>query len=346
MTTTAAVREHDSSALARVDLFLVAAVATVLITRAYLAATGYPQIGSGPLHIAHVLWGGLLMASALVAVEIAAGSRVRVLAAVAGGIGFGLFVDEIGKFVTSDVNYFFQPAIALIYTVFVLFYLVAREAIARVGLPDHRRIAIASTAVTDLALGHLDDVRRRAALGVLGGVRDPGLTGTAAALRAALDAEDLPQLGVGSRIVRARNTVTRRAETVLGHRVVRRIVLALFVIQAVLTVVSVIVALLGVNDSEIDDVSDLVVTVSSMVSGALAAAGLWFLVRGPYLRALRLLRASVVVTLLVTQVFLFAQEQWGALTGFVVAVVMFECVRVAIRIEEDAASQDREQQGL
>ena len=34
---------------------------SVIITRLYLAMTGYPKIGSGDLHIAHVLWGGLIL---------------------------------------------------------------------------------------------------------------------------------------------------------------------------------------------------------------------------------------------------------------------------------------------
>ncbi|MGH7908854.1 MAG: hypothetical protein ACRENW_03265, partial [Thermodesulfobacteriota bacterium] len=41
--------------------FLVAAVAAVLVIRLFLKMTGYPQIGGSSLHIAHMLWGGLLM---------------------------------------------------------------------------------------------------------------------------------------------------------------------------------------------------------------------------------------------------------------------------------------------
>ncbi len=42
--------------------FVVSAVSAILVTRAYLALTGYPQVGGdGGLHIAHVLPGGPLM---------------------------------------------------------------------------------------------------------------------------------------------------------------------------------------------------------------------------------------------------------------------------------------------
>jgi hypothetical protein len=42
---------------------VVSFAATVVITRFYLELTGYPQIGSGELHIAHLLWGGWLCSS-------------------------------------------------------------------------------------------------------------------------------------------------------------------------------------------------------------------------------------------------------------------------------------------
>src|SRR6266498_3175903 len=39
-------------------LSLISFAISVIFTRAFLQMTGYPKIGNGTLHIAHVLWGG------------------------------------------------------------------------------------------------------------------------------------------------------------------------------------------------------------------------------------------------------------------------------------------------
>nr|WP_206024385.1 hypothetical protein [Rhodococcus sp. 14C212] len=321
--------------MTRVEVFLVAAVATVLVTRGYLAATGYPQIGGGTLHIAHVLWGGLLMAVALVGTLIRHGSRVRMRAALLGGIGFGLFLDEVGKFLTTDVDYFFRPAVAVMYVVLVAFYLGARVALLRRGPTDRQRLAVGLEALTDLVLGQLDDLARRRALDMLAGVRDPAQRELAGAVRAGLAAPVAAPAGFDGRIAAARDRLERRVTAVAATAAARRLVLAVFAVHAAHTLVGLAILLAGPGwEDEDAGLSELGAEISGAVSAVLIVAGLWQFARRRDLPALRLLYASVVVNLLVTQVFLFDLRQFGALAGFAVSLLLLIVVRVAIRTEK------------
>ena len=84
------------------ESFFIAAVGSFLGIRWFLALTGYPRIGSHGIHIAHMLWGGLLMLVAVMLLLAFLDRSVEHLAAVVAGLGFGTFIDEIGKFVTPD----------------------------------------------------------------------------------------------------------------------------------------------------------------------------------------------------------------------------------------------------
>ena len=59
---------RDAEGGDRFELFVVSAVAAVALTRIYLELTGYPQLGAGGLHVAHLLWGGLGMLVAILTV--------------------------------------------------------------------------------------------------------------------------------------------------------------------------------------------------------------------------------------------------------------------------------------
>jgi hypothetical protein len=108
------------------EAFVIIAILTILFTRAYLQLTGYPQIGGGNLHIAHALWGGALMMLALVIGWMTLGFGTRMLCVVLGGVGFGLFLDEVGKFVTKDNDYFYGPAAEIMYILVVTILVGAR----------------------------------------------------------------------------------------------------------------------------------------------------------------------------------------------------------------------------
>jgi hypothetical protein len=105
-------------------LMLVSFGGSVILTRWYLELAGYPQIATGELHIAHALWGGLLLFIASGLPLIFAGRAALPISAVLSGIGIGLFADEVGKFITARNDYFYPAALPIVYAMFLIAALV------------------------------------------------------------------------------------------------------------------------------------------------------------------------------------------------------------------------------
>ncbi|MFH2038621.1 MAG: hypothetical protein ABIJ65_04225 [Chloroflexota bacterium] len=101
-------------------LTLVSFAVSVTLIRLFLSLTNYPQLGEGTLHIAHVLWGGLLLYVASLLPLLYANREIYKIAAIFTGTGVGLFIDEVGKFITAQNDYFFPIAAAIIYAFFLL----------------------------------------------------------------------------------------------------------------------------------------------------------------------------------------------------------------------------------
>jgi hypothetical protein len=134
------IRHGDASEL--LGLLLISAVAAVIVIRLFLGLTGYPHVGGQGIHVAHMLWGGLSIFVALVAVLLFQGRRARRAAALLGGVGFGTFIDEVGKFMSASHNYFFRPALPLIYVGFVALYAIVH--VLRRASPMTPREALAN----------------------------------------------------------------------------------------------------------------------------------------------------------------------------------------------------------
>jgi hypothetical protein len=321
---------RDERALARFELFLFTAVATVLVVRTALAVTGYPQVGGGGLHVAHVLWGGLLMGVAIVLVEILPGTQIRLRAAFIGGIGFGLFIDEIGKFLTKDVDYFFKPAIAIMYGVFVAAYVIVRLVLLRRRLDDRRRLALAAAAVTDLSLGQLDAHARNYALTLLDGVdANGGLRKSAEAIREALTAQAPASRSIESRLSSLRDRVAATADRALGSRLAKRLVFAVVALVALDVVVSAAVSMANPGDASFGRTL-LDTGLPSLISALLVIAGGVRAWRGHQDSGLRLIQSAVLLQMLYTQVVVFNREQFLGLIGFAFDLVVLAVLRLML----------------
>jgi len=129
-----------SSAADNLLLFLVTAAASVLLTRLFLFVFDYPSIGGTHFHIAHAIFGGALLTASYLLLLCFHGRRVRQLTAVLAGLGFGQFIDEIGKFITRDNNYFYQPVPVIIYVCFIMMFFAYRR-LEQYTLKDPRELA-------------------------------------------------------------------------------------------------------------------------------------------------------------------------------------------------------------
>lgn len=93
---------------------------TVMATRLFLEITGYPRLGTAGIHIAHVLWGGLLLFVAALLPLLFMRRRALLWSSILAGAGVGLFIDEVGKLITANNDYFHPAAAPIVYAFFLL----------------------------------------------------------------------------------------------------------------------------------------------------------------------------------------------------------------------------------
>jgi hypothetical protein len=325
---------RDPAATSHLTGFLASAVVTVLLVRAFLAAAGYPQIGGGGLHIAHVLWGGLLMALAFVLLLSFAGPVARPIGAVVGGIGFGLFVDEVGKFVTSDNDYFYEPTAALIYVVVVVLALVGEVLHGRrPHHPSEHLAGAADQAVAGLVGGFTTRTRAQARelLQRAGPVRG------SAEVRALLDVVEEDSAELVNPIDAVAGAIVRVLHRVVSARWVPYLAVGVLTLTGLLTVGRGVYAWWAGADVPGWIVVGLLA--SGAVSVTFAFRGL-LVVRRDRWSGYVAFRRAVLVSLLVTQVFLFRIEEWAATGGLLADLAVLGLVSVELS-QMDAERRER-----
>lgn len=327
------------------EIFLVSAVTSLLLLRFFLKITGYPQVGGGSLHVAHMLYGGLLMLVAITLNLAFLGARVQRLSALLGGIGFGVFIDELGKFLTKDNNYFFRPTVGLIYAIFMILYLVFNS-LSRVNRLTEREYELNALAqLEEAVLQDLDGTEKRRIAELLAKA-DPKspITQELKKLLARLDTvpPDKP-----NRLQRWLAAADKRYERFWRVRDSRRLIGVIFVAQAAIFLVITLVTVFNNFDNlgsifQAHDsyANNLLIgqLITSAIAGVFAILGAIKLLTSR-LEAFELFRRAILINLLLTEFFIFSRIQFGAIPGFLVNLVLLLALRYAIAEEHRSKSR-------
>lgn len=316
------------------ETFLVAAVSTILTIRTQLWLTNYPQLGGHGLHIAHLLWGGLFMVITIGLLLSLLGRRPRVPAAVLGGIGFGFFIDELGKFITSDNNYFFKPAAGVIYIVFIGLFLVSRQVQRRRRLSEADLLRNAIERIGGATHGNFDAEDRARALEMLDGVEQSNpMVGP---LRDLVERLEAAPAAAQSRISLLGHEIRHRFLALTRKHWFERAIVIFFAIWATVIMLNLLTLVLALADgSEFESAqlneSGTFLAIAIVSSAAVAASfvltGLLRIRRGQHQAGYEWLARGLLVSILVTQVFLFVQSQFGAVFGLGVDILLLVTVR-------------------
>jgi hypothetical protein len=330
---------RNVQARAQLELFIVSAVSSLLLLRYYLYLAGYPQVGGSSLHIAHMLYGGLLMLVALVLLLSFLGRRLQRFSALLGGIGFGIFIDEIGKFLTKDNNYFFRPAIGIIYAIFVLLYLVVTMLTRPERLSSTEYQLNALSQLEEAVLREMDEHEKATVAALL--TRTDPTSPITKQLRAFLSSVEPTKTGRPNVFKRLSAAVDRTYQRIWHSRTSNAVVRTFFTVEIGLFVLAVVLAVVS-NIDEVRDFFDGHATYGhSLILGQLLGTiiAAWFAIIGLiHLRASRTeafewFRRATLTNLLFTEFFIFSRIQFGAMAGFIFNLVLLILINFVLAQE-------------
>ena len=250
-----------------------------------------------------------------------------------GGFGFGAFIDELGKFVTSDSDYFFQPTIALIYIIFILLYLLFRAIVedGRLSLTPQEKIINVIEITKDAVVDDLDIQKRRRALGLLDECNpaDP-LVGALKDVLKGIDSVPAPD---PSMYARAKGQVGNLYARLVEMTWFVKAVIVLFVLQLLATLSVAIVLVLSKTQQVSLSTFEGLVVAASVLAAIFVLAGV-LRIRQNRLAAYQLFKNAILIQIFLVQVFIFYQDQLLAIPGLAGNILTLAILRYVISQEK------------
>ena len=271
------------------------------------------------------------------------GRRALLVSALLAGIGAGLFIDEVGKFLTTTNDYFYAPAAPIIYgsiMLLVLLWLIVR----RRGASDYDATHVLVEALRDGVDGHLTEADRQRAIDLQREAESDGPG----------DPDSIPQLLVRALTSPtmdeqlaaegwvARGDARRLFERLLPTRLERWLIY-LSLVMAVLAALLSALLLLASTQIELGDMNELVADAGrlefpsepiwlllslavNVVVGVAAVVALVLLARGRTRRGLNTALVALLTNLVAGGLVAFYAAQFTALTSTVLIVLQLGLV--------------------
>lgn len=286
------------------------------------------------------------MMVALVIAMVFLGVRARQTSAIIGGVGFGIFIDELGKFITEDNNYFFRPTIGIIYAVFVLLYLLFNF-LTRVQRLSSREYQLNALVEVEEAIAQDLDSSERAHIYRLldASNKDSAMT------RHLRDFVDTLRITAGVRPSRSQ-VILRKVDDIYKRfweqRASNAVVRIVFFVQVVVLVAAVIYTVYA----NVDDIRalfsgsitygrELIIAqvIASIVTAGFVIYGLSKLGASRY-EAFEQFRRATLINIYMIQFFIFVRLQFEALPGFIASVILLLLITFVLRQERRLGGTD------
>lgn len=270
------------------------------------------------------------------------GRYIQRFVAVLAGIGFGLFIDEVGKFITRDNNYFFRPSIGIIYAILVSLYLIVSYLTREQKYTSQEYQVNALRQLEEAVRQDMDIQERSATRKLLSKAKqhDP----VTVKLRELINELPIVPLAQKSYFTRMKLYVGNQYENLWMERRTRKYVQMFFIIETVLFLVAVLLAVY----SNIDDVYSFITGNgefgrglivgqfgSTLVAALCIIIGLRWLATSR-LRAFEWFRRATLINLLLTEFFLFSRIQLGAVPSFMFNLALFILLDIVLSYERRA----------
>ncbi len=303
--------------------FFVSTVFSIVIIRIYLRVFDYPLIGKGNIHIAHMLFGGFIMFFAIILLLTFLNREIKNACSIIGGIGFGMFIDEFGKFITKDNNYFYQPAIAIVYIILVSIFITFRTIEKRIDISPKEYAVNALEYAKEAILRDLDVFEKKLTLDLIrqSGLKDPVLLAIEEELNK-IPAKRIRKDGI---LLKTKLTLTKLYRRVVRNKFFSKFIIIVFAVKLFFSIIPSWgnIAL----SSSFFDWGELV---TALLSLWLVVIAFFKLRKRNMLSHFRILRLAVLNSIFLSQFFVFYRQQFSALIGLCLDIALLSTLEYAI----------------